>query len=142
MNANDFLSPYRGQRFHLQEWGGLSNRSRSADDYFSMKDSKARNVIECLFGILKMRWVMMQGTFWYSQRMVGLFFTTCCLLHNFISAEGGPDIFDKTYVPPTTDETPYVETMDDAPNYVEASRGRTQSRHTLAQQMCAMRRPS
>ncbi|CAN1272308.1 hypothetical protein LINPERPRIM_LOCUS14505, partial [Linum perenne] len=56
MNANGFLTPYRGQRYHLQEWG--ANRPRSPEEYYNQKHSKARNVIECTFGILKMRWAM------------------------------------------------------------------------------------
>ncbi|CAN1801848.1 hypothetical protein LINPERHAP1_LOCUS23129 [Linum perenne] len=52
MNASGVLAPYRGQRYHLQEWG--ANRPRSAKDFFNMKHSKARNVVKCAFRILKM----------------------------------------------------------------------------------------
>ncbi|CAN1247855.1 hypothetical protein LINPERPRIM_LOCUS6517 [Linum perenne] len=53
-NANGFLSPFRGQRYHLQEWGTGRSRPRTALEYYNMKHSKARNVIECAFGILKL----------------------------------------------------------------------------------------
>ncbi|CAN1159957.1 hypothetical protein LINPERPRIM_LOCUS21979 [Linum perenne] len=76
-----------------------------------MKHSKARNIVKCTFGILKMRWEMMCDTSWYSPRMVGLFFTTCCLLHNFICSGGGPDVFEKAYVPPSTNDAEYIETI-------------------------------
>ncbi|CAN1821124.1 hypothetical protein LINPERHAP1_LOCUS29385 [Linum perenne] len=82
MSANWFLVPYRGQRYHLQEWG--ANRPTRQEEMFNMRHSKVRNVIESTFGILKMRWAMLRDTSWYSHLMVGLLFTACCLLHNFI----------------------------------------------------------
>ncbi|CAN0881594.1 Protein ALP1-like, partial [Linum grandiflorum] len=69
-NAKGFLAPYRGQRYHLSEWG--SNRPHSAEEYFNMKHSSARNVIERSFGVLKMRWALLRDTSWYSAKMVGI----------------------------------------------------------------------
>ncbi|CAN1290764.1 hypothetical protein LINPERPRIM_LOCUS20842, partial [Linum perenne] len=77
MNANSFLAPYQGQRYHLQEWG--ANRPTTTEEYYNMKHSKARNVVECAFGVLKMRWAMLRDTSWYNPRMVGLFFTVGCV---------------------------------------------------------------
>ncbi|CAN1320237.1 hypothetical protein LINPERPRIM_LOCUS31603 [Linum perenne] len=119
MNANNFLAPYRGQRYHLQEWG--ANRLTTTEEYYNMKHSKARNVVECAFRVLKMLWAMLRDTSWYTPRMVGLFFTAYCLLHNFICVTGGPDVFERAYAPPNITETPYMESMDDAPGYVESS---------------------
>ncbi|KAA0031842.1 retrotransposon protein [Cucumis melo var. makuwa] len=45
-NAEGFLAPYRGQRYHLQEWRGDANAPTNAKEYFNMKHSSARNVIE------------------------------------------------------------------------------------------------
>ncbi|CAN1141849.1 hypothetical protein LINPERHAP2_LOCUS12723 [Linum perenne] len=104
-----------------------------------MKHSKARNVIECAFGILKMRWALLRDTSWYTPEMVGLFFTACCLLHNFIRREGGPDVFEQAYVPPPATESTFMETIDDAPNYVEATAEWTQFRYDLAEEMWAHR---
>ncbi|GKF13414.1 ALP1-like protein, partial [Tanacetum coccineum] len=50
-NANGFLTPYRGQRYHLREFDG-----HRPEEYFNMKHSKAMNVIERCFGLLKGRW--------------------------------------------------------------------------------------
>ncbi|CAN1156379.1 hypothetical protein LINPERHAP2_LOCUS20916 [Linum perenne] len=104
-----------------------------------MKHSKARNVIECAFGILKMRWALLRDTSWFSPEMVGLFFNACCMLHNFIRREGGPDVFELAYVPPPVVESTFMESMDDTPNYVEATAEWTQFRHTLAEEMWAHR---
>ncbi|KAA0055632.1 retrotransposon protein [Cucumis melo var. makuwa] len=52
-NAEGFLTPYRGQRYHLQEWRGTANAPTNAKEYFNMKHSSVRNVIERAFGVLK-----------------------------------------------------------------------------------------
>ncbi|CAN1787788.1 hypothetical protein LINPERHAP1_LOCUS17795, partial [Linum perenne] len=57
-NSEGFLTPLRGQRYHLTEWG--SNRPRTAEEYYNMKHSKARNCIERAFGIIKMRWAILR----------------------------------------------------------------------------------
>ena len=54
-NAEEFLAPYRGQRYHLQEWQGAGNAPTTAKEYFNMKYLSARNVIEQVFDVLKSR---------------------------------------------------------------------------------------
>ncbi|KAL6191772.1 hypothetical protein ACLB2K_038161 [Fragaria x ananassa] len=53
-NGERFLAPYRGTMYHLSEWGD-ENMPRDHVEYFNMKHSKARNVIERCFGLLKGR---------------------------------------------------------------------------------------
>ncbi|CAN1273036.1 hypothetical protein LINPERPRIM_LOCUS14830 [Linum perenne] len=80
--------------------------------------------------------------------MVELFFTACALLHNYIREEGGDDIFERAYLHTNDDPSLVVETVDEAPSYVESSEEWTRFRHTLAQHMwatraaCTMRRGS
>ncbi|CAN1187741.1 Putative nuclease HARBI1, partial [Linum perenne] len=136
-NAKGFLAPYRGQRYHLQEWG--RNRPRTPEEYFNMKHASARNVIEKAFGILKMRWAFLRDTSWYSPRMVGIFFNACILLHNFIRKEGGVDVFEMAYVPPAEEEETFVESIDEPAAYVEPTEEWTQFRHHLAEYMWANR---
>ncbi|KAA0059934.1 retrotransposon protein [Cucumis melo var. makuwa] len=59
--AEGFLGPYRGQRYHLQEWRSAGNAPTNTKEYFNMKHSSARNVIEHTFGVLKGRWVILHG---------------------------------------------------------------------------------
>ncbi|KAL6219007.1 hypothetical protein ACLB2K_012214 [Fragaria x ananassa] len=53
-NGERFLAPYRGTRYHLSELDN-GNMPRDHVEYFNMKHSKARNVIERSFGLLKGR---------------------------------------------------------------------------------------
>ncbi|CAN1148892.1 Putative nuclease HARBI1 [Linum perenne] len=50
-NCEGFLTPFRGQCYHLKEWG--QNRPRTPEEYYNMKHACARNVIERAFGLLK-----------------------------------------------------------------------------------------
>ncbi|KAA0055605.1 retrotransposon protein [Cucumis melo var. makuwa] len=59
-NAEEFLAPYRGQRYNLQEWRGAGNSPTTAKEYFNMKHSSTRNVIQRAFGLLKDRWAMLR----------------------------------------------------------------------------------
>ncbi|KAA0061279.1 retrotransposon protein [Cucumis melo var. makuwa] len=60
-NAEGFLGLYRGQRYHLQEWCGAGNAPTNAKEYFNMKRSSTRNVIERAFGVLKGHWAILRG---------------------------------------------------------------------------------
>ncbi|RYQ81153.1 protein ALP1-like [Arachis hypogaea] len=54
MNCEGFLAPYRGQKYHLSEFNP-HNQPSTAQEFFNMKHSQARNVIERAFGVLKAR---------------------------------------------------------------------------------------
>ncbi|KAJ8753312.1 hypothetical protein K2173_019711 [Erythroxylum novogranatense] len=53
-NCEGFLAPFRGQRYHLNEWR-QGYQPRTAEEFFNMKHASARNVIERCFGLLKIR---------------------------------------------------------------------------------------
>ena len=81
-NAPGFLAPFRGQRYHLNEFHG--HRPQSAEEYFNMKHAKARNVIERCFGLLKGRWkILASPSFFHITTQVRIILA-CCLLHNLI----------------------------------------------------------
>ncbi|KAA0032704.1 retrotransposon protein [Cucumis melo var. makuwa] len=64
-NADGFLDLYRGQQYHLQERRSVGNVTTNAKEYFNMKHSLARNVIERAFGVLKDHWVVLRGKSYY-----------------------------------------------------------------------------
>ncbi|KAJ8749125.1 hypothetical protein K2173_013732 [Erythroxylum novogranatense] len=81
-NAEGFLAPFRGQRYHLNEFHG--RRPRTPQEYFNMKHSKARNVIERCFGLLKGRWkILASPSFFPIETQVRIILASC-LLHNLI----------------------------------------------------------
>ena len=83
-NGEGFLAPYRGTRYHLQEWEDNSRAPRNHEEYFNMKHSRARNVIERCFGLLKRRWAILRSPSHYPIKIQGRMITACSLLHNFI----------------------------------------------------------
>ncbi|KAL0548430.1 hypothetical protein IC582_012881 [Cucumis melo] len=120
-NAEGFLAPYRGQRYHLQEWRGAANAPTNAKEYFNMKHSSARNVIECAFGVLKGRWAILRGKSYYPLQVQCRTILACALLHNLINREmtycddvEDEDEGDSTYATTTASEDiQYIETTNE-----------------------------
>ncbi|XP_028757261.1 putative nuclease HARBI1 [Neltuma alba] len=86
-NCEGFLTPYKGQRYHLSEWRD-GRHPRNAREYFNMRHSSARNVIERCFGVLKLRWAILIRPSFYPIRTYNRVIIACCLLHNLIRQEG------------------------------------------------------
>ncbi|KAL0559197.1 hypothetical protein IC582_003789 [Cucumis melo] len=116
-----FLAPYRGQRYHLQEWRGVANAPTNANEYFNMKHSSARNVIERAFGVLKGPWVILRGNSYYPLQVQCRTILACALLHNLINREmtycddvDDEDEGDSTYAMTTASEDiQYIETTNE-----------------------------
>nr|XP_017250751.1 PREDICTED: uncharacterized protein LOC108221380 [Daucus carota subsp. sativus] len=66
-NSDGFLAPYRGQRYHLNEWKE-GRVPRSSEEYFNMRHSKAKNVVERCFGVLKGSWGILRSPSFYPIR--------------------------------------------------------------------------
>ncbi|KAK6134034.1 hypothetical protein DH2020_032213 [Rehmannia glutinosa] len=87
-NGEGFLAPFRGQRYHLNDWSER-HQPTSAEEFFNMKHSSARNTIERLFGLLKTRWGILRSPSYYPIKIQNRIIMACCLLHNFIRQEMG-----------------------------------------------------
>ncbi|CAO2817625.1 unnamed protein product [Amaranthus hypochondriacus] len=85
-NGEGFFAPYRGQRYHLKEWKD-GYKPRTPQEYFNMKHSAARNVIERCFGLLKMRWAILCNSSFYEAKTHANIISACYLLHNLIRRE-------------------------------------------------------
>jgi len=54
-NRPGYLSPYKGERYHLPEWH-RGMEPNTPTEKFNRIHSSVRNVIERSFGLLKMKW--------------------------------------------------------------------------------------
>ncbi|KAF7822206.1 protein ALP1-like [Senna tora] len=89
-NAEGFLTPYRGQRYHLNEWRE-GRHPTTPRECFNMRHSAARNVIERCFGMLKNRWAILRSPSFYLVKTHNMIVIACCLLHNLIRRENVGD---------------------------------------------------
>ncbi|XP_056684310.1 protein ALP1-like [Spinacia oleracea] len=131
-NCEGFLAPYRGHRYHLKEWG--DRLPISAEEYFNMKHSKARNVIERCFGLLKGRWGILRSPSFFPIRTQGRIVQACVLLHNVIRKYMPTDY--TTYFDSENEEESDDEDTDEEMEYITViatSDAWTNYRNTLAQ---------
>lgn len=94
MNCAGFLAPFRGQRYHLNEWR-QGYQPQSPHECFNMRHSAARNVIERCFGVLKLRWAILRSASFYPVKIQNRYILACCLLHNLIRRENFEDPLDE-----------------------------------------------
>ncbi|RVW12489.1 hypothetical protein CK203_093473 [Vitis vinifera] len=89
-NGKGFLAPYRGQRYHLNDWRE-GHMPTTHEEFFNMKHSAARNVIERCFGLLKLRWAILRSPCFYPIKTQCKIILACCLIHNLIKREMSVD---------------------------------------------------
>ncbi|XP_038895742.1 protein ALP1-like [Benincasa hispida] len=131
-NAEGFLAPYRGERYHLSDWRGVGNAPTTAREFFNMKHSSARNVIERAFGLLKGRWAILRGKSFYPIQVQCRTITECCLIHNLITKKMGiVAMFDV----PDEENSALVGLDGDHIEFIESSEEWTKFRDDLAVEM-------
>lgn len=94
MNGEGFLTPYRGQRYHLNDWRE-GHQPSTPQEFFNYKHSSARNIIERCFGVLKGRWAILRGKSFYSVKTQCRIISACALLHNHCLREMPIDSFEE-----------------------------------------------
>ena len=116
-NGNGFLAPYRGQRYHLTEWREGHMPTRAAE-FFNMKHSAARNVIERCFGLLKLRWAILRSPAFYPLKTQCKIILACCLLHNHCRNEMPIDPLEELLVEEIDDiEADPITTVESSPQW-------------------------
>ncbi|XP_041990655.1 uncharacterized protein LOC121805779 [Salvia splendens] len=93
-NSEGFLTPYKGVRYHLQDWGPDAQIPQNAVELFNMRHTKARNVIERAFAVLKMRWGILRSASFYPLKVQINLIIACFLLHNYVRSEMPIDPLD------------------------------------------------
>ncbi|XP_048497638.1 protein ALP1-like [Beta vulgaris subsp. vulgaris] len=135
-NCEGFLAPYRGHRYHLKEWG--DRQPISAEEYFNMKHSKARNVIERCFGLLKGRWGILRAPSFFPIRTHGRIVQACALLHNLIRKHMPTDYtmyFDSDSDEESDDDEDDLDDEVEYITHIATSDAWTNSRNNLAQNL-------
>ncbi|KHN04730.1 Putative nuclease HARBI1, partial [Glycine soja] len=84
-NGPGFLAPYRGTRYHLNEW--IGNTPQSYKELFNLRHASARNAIERSFGILKKRWSILRTPSFFDIKTQIRIINACFVLHNFVRDE-------------------------------------------------------
>ncbi|KAL0444602.1 UNVERIFIED_CONTAM: hypothetical protein Slati_2182900 [Sesamum latifolium] len=79
-NGEGFLTPYRKVRYHLREWDRVAAGPQNKEELFNLKHSSARNVIECAFGLLKVRWAILRSHSFYHVKVHNRIIMACCYL--------------------------------------------------------------
>ncbi|KAI8550640.1 hypothetical protein RHMOL_Rhmol01G0214800 [Rhododendron molle] len=96
-NMPGYLAPYRGKRYHRDQWNGVNTMFRSPQELFNYKHSSLRNVIERCFGVLKARFPILKSMPRYSCARQPTIVTACCVVHNWIIERRGRDEFFDGY---------------------------------------------
>lgn len=86
-NVEGFLTPYRRVRYHRDAWDSSSIGPQNYKECFNAKHSRARNVIERAFVLLKKRCVVLRSPSHYPLKTQNRMIMACILLHNFIRSQ-------------------------------------------------------
>jgi DDE superfamily endonuclease len=78
------LTPYRGVRYHLQEWASGNQRPQNKEELFNLRHSSLRNVIERSFGVVKKRFPILVKMSSYPYNFQVTLVRCAFMLHNFI----------------------------------------------------------
>ncbi|KAK3210945.1 hypothetical protein Dsin_015651 [Dipteronia sinensis] len=118
-NMKGYLAPYKGERYHLQEFRS-SGQPKSSQETFNYVHSSLRSVIERCFGVWKARWRILQHMPNYKFDKQVAIVTASLALHNFIRREAIADVEfelcdeNQKYVPEPEDEESYMNlTIDE-----------------------------
>lgn len=82
--SKNILTPYRGTRYHLKEWGQSNVLPRNKKELFNLRHSSLRNVIERVFGVIKKRFPTLNCMPSYKFPFQVTLVTCIIILHTFI----------------------------------------------------------
>jgi hypothetical protein len=86
-----FLPPFRGVRYHLNEWG--SNPVQNEKELFNLRHSALRVQVERAFGSLKRRFKFLDDAipFFPFPTQVEVVIASC-IIHNWVIEDGGDEL--------------------------------------------------
>ncbi|KAK3221260.1 hypothetical protein Dsin_008285 [Dipteronia sinensis] len=92
-NRRQFLAPFRGVRYHLEEFGGQGRDPANEVELFNLCHASLRNVIERIFGIFKSRFTIFKSAPPFPFRTQTELVSACVGLHNFLRKKCRSDEF-------------------------------------------------
>lgn len=84
-NCDACLTPYRGVRYHLQEWGKGNRAPQNKEELFNHQHSKLRNIVERIFGVLKAKYKILTRPRSFKLAAQVRVVAAICVLHNILS---------------------------------------------------------
>jgi hypothetical protein len=136
--TDELLVPYRGERYHLDEWRRGDRGPRTKEELFNLRHSSARNVIERIFGVLKRRFRILIMPPEYSTKIQSCIPPALCAIHNFIRRYDPMEINDladsQDILPPHIDLEMYGILSEGLPTR-DAREAGAQSREHIAEAM-------
>ncbi|XP_011015239.1 PREDICTED: uncharacterized protein LOC105118883, partial [Populus euphratica] len=113
-NEYGYLGPYKGERYHFQEFRRRRQPS-GQKEVFNRAHSSLRNVIERSFGVWKQRWKILQNMPGYPYKTQVEIVVTSMALHNYIRRRSQDDAVFSEY-----DRNPNLIPDDFLPDIVQA----------------------
>ncbi|CAL2227870.1 unnamed protein product [Prunus armeniaca] len=92
-NRRQFLAPFRGVRYHLQDFAGQGRDPENATELFNLRHASLRNVIERIFGIFKSRFTIFKYAPPFPYETQAELVLAYAGLHNFLRKECRSDEF-------------------------------------------------
>jgi hypothetical protein len=85
-HCKELLIPYRGKRYHLQEWGRAKLKPVDREELFNLRHAQARNCIERIFGVVKKRFriLLIAPEYKKDKGLQNRIPTALIAIHNFI----------------------------------------------------------
>nr|XP_034896703.1 protein ALP1-like [Populus alba] len=114
-NEYGYLGPYKGERYHFQEFRRRGQPS-GRKEVFNRAHSSLRNVIERSFGVWKQRWKILQNMPAYPYKTQVEIVVASMALHNYIRRRSQDDAVFSEY-----DRNPNLIPDDFLPDTVQAS---------------------
>ena len=92
-NRRQFLAPFRGVRYHLQDFVGQGRDPETSNELFNHRHASLRNTIERIFGIFKSRFTIFKIAPPFPYDTQAELVLACAGLHNFLRKECRSDEF-------------------------------------------------
>ena len=92
-NRRQFLAPFRGVRYHLQDFLGQGRDPETSNELFNHRHASLRNTIERIFGIFKSRFTIFKIAPPFPYDTQAELVLACARLHNFLRKECRSDEF-------------------------------------------------